>query len=145
MKKPWKPEEDEQLAKLASQSIGSIGIAEIMSRSRNAVRQRACHLKIKILPKPDHKRWTLVADAVLIKYTKKALTIEQIAKKMQRDIQSVYNRSITLKLKITFTDPTYQSTLKSPTDKTDTSLWDGVSYKAHRLPLNRLHELFNKE
>ena len=143
MKKPWQPEEDEQLEYLASCAIGSVEIAVRLNRSRNAVRQRACHLKIKILPKPDHESWTLEAGSLLTVYTIKGYTVEEISAKMNREIQSVYNRSITLKLKYKFSKPSNKESLKSPIDKTDTSLWEGVSWKAHRLPLNRLHELFS--
>lgn len=142
MKRPWTTDDDFMLFRLAKSAIGSVEIGIQMDRSRNAIRQRACHLKIKILPKPDHKRWTTVADRILIKLTKKGLTVEEIAEDMDRDPQSIYNRSITLKLKFVFTDPCNQKTLKSPIDKTDTSMWEGFSSRSHRLPLNKFAELF---
>ena len=141
MKRPWTSEDDKQLRLLAKSAIGSVAIAIQMFRSRNAIRQRACYLKVKILPKPDHKRWTTTADTQLIKLTKYGYTVEQIAQKMDRDPQSIYNRSITLKLNYSFTDPSKKHSLKSPIDKTDTSMWEGVSWKSHRLPLNRFSEL----
>lgn len=142
MKRPWTTEDDFMLFRLAKSAIGSVEIGIQMDRSRNAIRQRACYLKIKILPKPDHKRWTTVADRILIKLTKKGLTVEEIAEDMDRDPQSIYNRSITLKLKFIFTDSSNQKTLKSPIDKTDTSMWEGFSSRSHRLPLNKFAELF---
>jgi hypothetical protein len=44
----WKPEEDEQLRKLALEGRSAVKIAEILKREKVAVRRRAAKLKVAV-------------------------------------------------------------------------------------------------
>jgi hypothetical protein len=143
--KVWKPEDDELLMELAKQGIGSVAIAEILGRTGNAVRQRACYLGISIIPRPDHKRWTRQADKRLKSLVQANEPIEVISKKLGRPIHSVYNRCKTLKLNVSISRHTENDLLtscQSFIDKQDAGMWGSISTKALRLPFRDFPKLF---
>lgn len=142
--KRWSDEEDKLLIELSSSAIGSIKIAEILSRSGDAVRQRASYLKVSIVPPKNRARWTIQEDQKLTNLIKKGKTTQEISLAMSRKAESIINRTNTLGLTELLVD--FSTYIDSPDqfekpDKQDTTLWGKKSLMAMRLPFSQFYKL----
>jgi hypothetical protein len=98
--RPWTPEDDERLRKLANEGRTTRTIAECLKRTPDATRTRAKALNIVIVKATSGVPWSNAEDKRLRELAQAGLSFVEIAAEMRRSTSMVRRHAEILQIKI---------------------------------------------